>query len=107
MLHALRRFDAATREAASEGTEIWPWYLRAWFGASSALAQSADDSRVADGLDLVTRELRKLHSPDEVVSQAVQKENRRLPEGLPAALRPSGKKSFRISAGGKDISGFR
>ncbi len=68
LLLALRRFDAAAREASAQGTEIWPWYLRAYFDASSALAQSVDENLAPDEMERITREIRRIRSPDEVAA---------------------------------------
>lgn len=68
LMLALRRFDAAAREASAQGTEIWPWYLRAYFDASSALAQSTDETLAPDEMEWITREIRQLRSPDEVIA---------------------------------------
>ncbi len=68
LLNALYRFDAAAKEAQAQGTEIWPWYLRAYFDAVSVLDGSADGTPEEE-MDLLSREL---HSPEEAVSAVIR-----------------------------------
>lgn len=66
-LRSLRRFEGAAREAAAQGTEIWPWYLHAYFDVRSAVSDSTDDTLSLGEPDLLNADIRHFQSPDSVI----------------------------------------